>query len=64
MKVTITFESDINEDGYDSKMTLYRGDVVDLYCMADMFAHAVRTEWPWADEVSIKSGGNNFRSAT
>ena len=42
MKVTITFEHETEEDGFDGSTTLIRYEVDDLYCLAKAFADAAR----------------------
>tara|TARA_R110000868_G_scaffold27592_2_gene104466 strand:+ start:1137 stop:1337 length:201 start_codon:yes stop_codon:yes gene_type:complete len=42
MKVTITFDHETEEDGFDGSTTIIRHEVDDLYALARAFAEAAR----------------------
>lgn len=42
MKVTIIFENDSEEDGFDGRTTVERYGVEDLYTLAHVYAEATR----------------------
>jgi len=57
MKVTITFESDMNEDGIDQTVTVERDNMVDLNDMAYLFADAIRAGgFTYVERVGIDKG--------
>ena len=43
MKVTVTFENDSEEDGFDGKTSVERYNVDDLYSLAYVFGEATRS---------------------
>lgn len=42
MKVTITFESDCEDDGFNGSTTIVRGDIDTLYDLGDAYVDATR----------------------
>lgn len=42
MKVSILFESTIEEDGHDLEVILHKEEVIDLYELSDFISNALR----------------------
>lgn len=43
MKITITFENDSEEDGFEGKTSIERYGIDDLYALAHVYAEATRS---------------------
>ncbi|TAN82324.1 MAG: hypothetical protein EYR95_18725 [Phormidium sp. SL48-SHIP] len=57
MKVTITFETDMNEDGLDQTVTVERNNMVDLNDMAYLFVDSIRAGgFTYVERVGIDKG--------
>jgi len=57
MKVTITFDMDVNEDGLDQTVVVQRDNMVDLNDMAYLFADAIRAGgFAYVERVGIDKG--------
>jgi len=57
MKVTITFDMDVNEDGLDQTVVVKRDNMADLNDMAYLFADAIRAGgFTYVERVGIDKG--------
>ena len=60
MRVTVRFESTIEEDGHDLDVTLEKRGVIDLYEMSDLFSDALRAAgFTYVDSVGWKDSKGN-----
>lgn len=60
MKVTVTFEHTMNEDGVDTKTTYQHSDVTDVQDLAWVFAEAARAGgFTYIEQVAlVKDNGD------
>ena len=66
MKVTVTFEHTINEDGVDTKTTYEHQDVTDVQDLSWVFAEAARAGgFTYIEQVAlVKENGDEVWSLT
>ena len=60
MKVTVTFEHTMNEDGVDTKTTYEHNDVTDVQDLAWVFAEAARAGgFTYIEQVALVKGNGD-----
>lgn len=60
MKITVTFEHTMNEDGVDTKTTYEHNDVTDVQDLAWVFAEAARAGgFTYIEQVALVKGNGD-----